>query len=807
MNGHGNAATPLGDGTAHRVARRVTTGYVRTHRMLAVLLSVVSLLSAMLPVMALNGLDAYVGAVEEGAAGRFGGYAYQVSGGSDAVAAAMAGRVADGDAIGVWSARGSLGVTEGDETRRTVGEVSLLTGPSRYGTLVEGRQPERMGEIALSQAAAGQIDAALGDTVTVECDDGNGLSGEYLLVGLTIDPADVGAVTAAAVTATDSLPEARLWLTDDASIVESGVIADEAGTGNVAVGVLESSVRRASESARSRDLPGYRWYGLVLFLCAVCVLTAMAVAFHRAGRCDGRMVVEALLACGFPARTARWTVFRGMLACALSGAMVGVVLGYAVFAAGYEAFGAWFGQYWRWSPSPGALVGIVFVAAMLACSCVFAWLILFRRPRYDAAVVPPGRSWLWYAVPSAVALVAACVAIERYHAAAWSFGGVMGMLLGGAASGVLLVSLSWLARTPAQCRAVGRSRVLAAPACALALLLLAAGSWFSGQMMLAAGGPDNGLFVVDYLNERDVDYLRDRYPDVMADAVVLAAPDESDHLVRAASPSYYDCVVQRGVDDFDCGSTDGTINESTVMLVDPGSPLAGKARSDQTAADDTAGIILINPSDQSIVGSARVDVNGTDPLLDDQTMPGLILGVGSPQARALGITPGSQRTLVIADFPSIASGTRDAIRSDIINRCGYAFITEHDTTSYRSYRARAIAMPVLTAIGAALIFAALAVSVRHSQSRLRRTLCEFGSGSRQLMRLFTPLGVTMGAGSILALLFGWLGAHPWIVAPSPEFGDTGWWWLIPLPLMFAETAVLAWWNSLPESDDEDGLVP
>lgn len=205
-----------------------------------------------------------------------------------------------------------------------------------------------------------------------------------------------------------------------------------------------------------------------------------------------------------------------------------------------------------------------------ACrSCVFAWLILFRRPRYDAAAVPQGRSWLWYAVPSAVALVAACVAIERYHAAAWSFGGVMGMLLGGAASGALLVSPPWLARTPAQCRAVGRSRVLAAPACALAFLLLAAGSWFSGQMMLATGGPDNGLFVVDYLNERDADYLRDRYPNAMADAVALAAPDESDHLARAASPLYYDYVVQRGVDDFDCDPTDGTINESAVMLSTP----------------------------------------------------------------------------------------------------------------------------------------------------------------------------------------------------------------------------------------------
>ena len=112
-------------------------------------------------------------------------------------------------------------------------------------------------------------------------------------------------------------------------------------------------------------------------------------------------------------------------------------------------------------------------------------------------------------------------------------------------------------------------------------------------------------------------------------------------------------------------------------------------------------------------------------------------------------------------------------------------------------------MPTLTGIGAALIFAALAASTRHSQSRLRRTLGEFGADRPQLMRLFAPLGVTMGVGSALALLFGWLGAHPWIIAPSPEFGDTGWWWLIPLPLILAETAVLAWWNSRPEPEQDD----
>lgn len=69
------------------------------------------------------------------------------------------------------------------------------------------------------------------------------------------------------------------------------------------------------------------------------------------------------------------------------------------------------------------------------------------------------------------------------------------------------------------------------------------------------------------------------------------------------------------------------------------------------------------------------------------------------------------------------------------------------------------------------------------------------------MRLFTPLAVTMSAGSAGALLLGWLGSHPWIVAPSTGFGTTGWWWLIPLPVMLIETIALTWWNSRPEPDE------
>ena len=111
------------------------------------------------------------------------------------------------------------------------------------------------------------------------------------------------------------------------------------------------------------------------------------------------------------------------------------------------------------------------------------------------------RNALWYIILSSAVLMFSCVAIERYHAAAWPFGGSVGSVMGACALGPMLLSLPWLFRTPAQCNAIERTRSLSAPVCALALLLLGASSLFSGQMMIATGNSDNGLFIADYLTQ------------------------------------------------------------------------------------------------------------------------------------------------------------------------------------------------------------------------------------------------------------------------------------------------------------------
>ena len=36
---------------------------------------------------------------------------------------------------------------------------------------------------------------------------------------------------------------------------------------------------------------------------------------------------------------------------------------------------------------------------------------------------------------------------------------------------------------------------------------------FSGQMMIATGNPDNGLFIADYLTQDDLNYLVGKYPE------------------------------------------------------------------------------------------------------------------------------------------------------------------------------------------------------------------------------------------------------------------------------------------------------
>ena len=105
------------------ITRHVTSGYLRFHPMLTISLFVVALLSAMLPVVALNSLDLYVQAAKEGAAGQSGGYTYQISGGSNDVAEELRQQVQNGKAIGVKSTQGSVGLTSASgSSRNTIAE-------------------------------------------------------------------------------------------------------------------------------------------------------------------------------------------------------------------------------------------------------------------------------------------------------------------------------------------------------------------------------------------------------------------------------------------------------------------------------------------------------------------------------------------------------------------------------------------------------------------------------------------------------------------------------------------------------------
>ena len=192
------------------------------------------------------------------------------------------------------------------------------------------------------------------------------------------------------------------------------------------------------------------------------ILPSRSVFRRCCGRSSGSLRI--------PLTTSRWTVFRGLLICTIPGAAIGIAAGYAVFGLSYRTIGSIFAQYWEWQPSATSLLSIFFVAAILLCSLCLTWLVLFFRMSFKHDITT--RNALWYIIPSSAVLLFSCVAIERYHAAAWPFGGSVGSVMGACALGPMLLSLPWLFRTPAQCSAVERTRSLSAPICALALLLL-----------------------------------------------------------------------------------------------------------------------------------------------------------------------------------------------------------------------------------------------------------------------------------------------------------------------------------------------
>ena len=211
-------------------------------------------------------------------------------------------------------------------------------------------------------------------------------------------------------------------------------------------------------------------------------------------------------------------------------------------------------------------------------------------------------------------------------------------------------------------------------------------------------------------------------------------------------------------------------------------------------------VIGITPGTTKLVYARSITVGSHTPLEDIDTLPGLVIAPGSAQAKELGIVPGYQHTIRIEGFNALDDSLKNAFRSDLIGRHGYAAITENNTTERRQQTAIALAIPIFAAITAGLLALALGVATIRSQSQLRATMCELRATTHQRRALLTPYAVSMLATGGSALIFGWLGGHPWIITPTILMGSgitTGWYWLLPLPMILLAVVV----TYVMESDD------
>ncbi|NMM93215.1 hypothetical protein [Bifidobacterium oedipodis] len=788
--------------STRRITSAVGRGYTRSHAVLCILMIAICICCSAVQVAFAQGLAQYVTAVEDGVRAEFGGYAYQISGGSDAAVQALNRHVTQGDAIAVMRMRGA--VASADGRLATSGDVTLMSGPSRYGRLIQGRQPQTERELSLSREACSQIGATIGDTIELRLDDMPSAGGKYTVTGVTVNPATLSDVSIVTVTEADNLSDAQMWLSDTA-IADTGVLLNEASHGNIHVGREEGAVEEMKSSVLERVLPGNYLYALALGIAISLIYAIMFIALYTSGHCNGRRVEQALNACGFSAKQSRRIILRHAVLTTIVSIAVGIMVGACVMWLFHTWFGELFDQLWRWNIAD-ALAGTCMAMVCLALGWALSVVALFRS-RTEHVETLEGKTRAYRLCGIALCIVGLAL-LASYHLWVPAVQGKIGALMAAAGLMAVLMFVPYLRLTPIQQRVALRSRGYTVPLCVLVALVCSFASAISAENMLAATSTSNeGKFSVNNINARDVEYLQSTYPQAMADALVFFKPDDGALQIRVPDPTSFDCLADSDVMAMDCYYHDGDMAQDMVLFAQPGTEagkLIGYAKPNLIDAQNQVGIIGVDVSDpnaeaEPIVFSMQVPVTGGNHVLrnDDDVMPGVVLDTSSPVLEQDGVEMSDSRLLILPTFGSLPDETKNAIRSDVIVRAGYALVVEDDSTERRQMESMAIGVAILVSLANLIIIAVCASAALSTQRQLRDDMWYLGASRWQLARLVTPLALPVGLGSMTASIMGWLASHPWIIQPEWTQSVTGWWWLMPSVVALVCCALLYGVASLP----------
>lgn len=266
-------------------------------------------------------------------------------------------RLAIDDALGPIADTVTNVVVGSVEPRVATATVRLTPRPFEpLGVVVEGRAAQRAGELTASRALADTLGVELGDTVSIG-------SRDLDVVGLMVDPAAAGDLTASAVVDRLRQDEVTSWTGTESDLSRYG--------DSVSTMTADMAALLVRDNLAQKPGPGARIAPMILGIGAVMLALLLALA-RRAFKGDA----HALRAAGMADRELRRFLAGVAATILLVGAAAGQAAATLLVVLGRERISALWGQAWLTVPADPTFV----VASLLAVITVPVLLLVGGAP-------------------------------------------------------------------------------------------------------------------------------------------------------------------------------------------------------------------------------------------------------------------------------------------------------------------------------------------------------------------------------------------------------------------------------------------
>lgn len=674
------------------------------------------------------------------------------------------------DMLAIWQSSGAAATAD---RQVPVTVRAIVDKEAAPGVLVQGRPPQQPGEATVSHAALHTLAAAAGDTVTVRTGDRQQV---VRVVGVTISP-DNRDDTSVVLLAPGDPRDATVWVTDTDVFSDPQIRP-----------VLERRQAKARTVAHLADerrtiaintlVAALRYSAPAFVLLAVCVAGIMLAALHRERRRD----VLALAGAGMPTRAGWRLLATAAAACLLVGAVAGVIM---------TLVGCWLlrgqvsaplGQQWQFIAVPWTALTaylLLFAPAALIVASVTS------RGQRLSRVFTRLRAPVWTGAALLAAGVAglALMAVRIVPVSPAALAGLIAVV--GAA--LLLPAALGVGRRPTLRRLIAQAAPpLSGLALAAAVIIFSCGYYtarqdHSAESVRVENMPYQplGSLYIDGINAAARTELQQQYRALggkrTAAYLTVAEPTQS---IRATNPGMITCLRDRGTRDpndvlSDCGPQ-GTLSPINVIALTDDPPTAG-LRADKVLVEGGRIGLLTFTGDSLQATTLTTQPAEPDPVLGGN-LPAAVVGVDTPLARQLGLTPSGAQSLVLLDFADLPDTAQARMRSIVDRTASTAQTAEDYDDTEKQFRAVATAVTIGATAIIVLVLTTVGMAFLASQRDLRRMLGHLGINRRQRRAVGLRLLAIPLAAQAAALAVAQLSA--WLAGVHNEAGF-GWLWIVP----------------------------